>query len=123
MRSFTSSDGFVVRVGRDAESNDRLTLSAAPDDLWLHVAGTEGSHVVVLNPERLPRLPRQTVREAAALAAHFSKARGGTAVSVHYTAARNVSKRRGLPRGTVELHAFDSVKVRGELPAGVEPLA
>lgn len=103
-------------MGRDAEGNDELTLSADPDDFWLHVAGTEGSHVVVKNPDRVPRLPRATLREAAALAAYYSKARGARAAVVHYTEARHVSKRRRMPAGLVELSRWETVRVAAELP-------
>jgi len=103
-RRFVSPDGFVVLVGRTADDNDVLTFELArPHDFWLHVAGTSGSHVVVRNPERLERLPRDTVRFAASLAARHSKARGGGRVTVHLARRADVSKARGAPAGEVRL--------------------
>jgi predicted ribosome quality control (RQC) complex YloA/Tae2 family protein len=106
-----SPDGFTVLVGRTAEDNDVLSLRLArPHDFWLHVAGESGSHVVVLNPERLERLPRETVRFAAALAAGYSRARGAGRVAVHLARCADVGKRRGAPPGEVTLVRWTTVK-------------
>jgi len=109
---FTSSDGFEILVGRSARDNDALTFALAdPDDFWLHVAPTSGSHVVVRNPDHLARLPRATLREAAALAVHHSKSRGGGKVAVHVTRCRFVTKQRGAPPGQVQLKRYETVQV------------
>lgn len=109
-RRFVSPDGMTVLVGRTAADNDVLTFKlAAAHDVWLHVAGESGSHVVVRNPDRLERLPRETARFAAALAAGYSKARRGGRVAVHLTTCREVSKPRGAPAGQVALGRFTTV--------------
>lgn len=106
-------DGYEVLVGRAARDNDALTFgAAAPHDLWLHAAGHAGSHVIVKNPERLPRLPRAVVVRAAELAAWHSKAQGaGGKVEVHACRAADVSKVRGAPPGLVNIRNFESVRV------------
>ena len=105
-----SPDGMIVLIGRTARDNDVLSLKlAAPGDFWFHVAGESGSHVVVRNPDKLDTLPRETKRFAAALAAGYSKARRGGKVAVHMARARDVSKRRGLAPGKVQLRRFSSV--------------
>jgi predicted ribosome quality control (RQC) complex YloA/Tae2 family protein len=110
-RRFVSPDGLVVLVGKTAGDNDVLSLElAAPDDFWLHVAGTSGSHVVVRNPERLERLPRDTLRFAADLAARHSKARAGGQVTVHVARGRDVGKKRGAPAGEVTLARWTAVR-------------
>ena len=111
-RRFTSPDGLIVLVGKTAEDNDILSIKlAAPRDFWYHVAGESGSHVVVRNPENLPRLPRETQRFAAGLAAGYSKAKNGGQVVVHEAHCEDVSKPRGLPPGKVQLARWDSVRV------------
>lgn len=101
----------VVLVGRTAASNDVLTFKIGkPRDFWLHVAGQPGSHVIVLNPDNLDRLPRDTARFAAALAARHSKAKGGGQVAVHLTQCSEVRKPRGLPAGKVTLKKYKSVQ-------------
>ncbi len=109
---FVASDGAVVLVGRTARDNDILTFKlASQNDFWLHVAGETGSHVVVRNPQGLSRLPRDTLRFAAALAAGYSKAHKGGQVSVHYTRVREVKKPRGFSAGKVTLTRFESIQV------------
>ena len=109
-RRFVSQDGLTILVGRTAEDNDVLSLKmASPRDFWFHVAGESGSHVVVLNPDGLPRLPRETQRYAAALAAGYSKARRGGKVPVHVAQAGDVSKPRGLPPGKVQVRRSKNV--------------
>lgn len=106
-------DGFEILVGERARDNDELTFrEAAPKDLWLHVSGYPGSHVVVRNPDELPSIPRQVVERAAGLAAWHSKARyAGGKVEVHVCRAGDVSKPRGAPPGEVSLRRWDAVRV------------
>lgn len=112
-RVFRSPEGFVVLVGKSSEENDLLSISlASSDDFWYHLAGDSGSHVVVLNPDRLERLPREDERFAAGLAAGYSKARNAGNVAVHAAFARDVSKRRGQPPGEVTLAKWRTVNVK-----------
>ena len=105
-------EGFEVLIGKGDADNDQLTFKvAAPLDLWLHVANSPGSHVVVRNPERIADLPRGVIERAAELAAFFSKAREGGKVEVHYCRAADVSKPRGFAPGKVMLKQFKSVRV------------
>lgn len=110
-RRFISPDGMTVLVGRTATDNDLLTFQlGGPGDFWLHVASGSGSHVVVRNPQGLARLPRETERFAAALAAGYSKARHGGCVAVHLTTCSEVRKPRGLPPGMVVLQKWRNVQ-------------
>lgn len=103
-RRFESPDGLTVLVGRNATDNDILTFKlGSPDDWWLHAAGTSGAHVVVRNPDRLKRLPRDTLRFAAALAAGYSGARSAGRMAVHVAHCADVRKPRGAPPGTVSV--------------------
>lgn len=100
-RRFFSSDGREILVGRSSAGNVHLTFRLARShDLWLHVEGYGGSHVVVRNPKG-QSVPARTLREAAQLAAFFSKARNAGKVPVHYTAARFVKRAKGAKLGTV----------------------
>ncbi len=118
-RRFLSPDGFVVLVGRTASDNDVVTFKlGAPQDFWLHVSGESGSHVIVRNPDGVERLPRETLRFAAALAAGYSKARNAGRVAVHVAQCRDVRKPRGVPAGTVTLKQFTTVQVTPTRAAG-----
>ncbi len=111
-RRFVSPDGFTVLVGKSAADNDRLSLELCePWDFWFHLAGDSGSHVVVRNPDRLDRLPRDTERFAAALAAGYSKGRNARRAAVHAARGADVSKRRGQPPGEVTLARWRSLDV------------
>jgi predicted ribosome quality control (RQC) complex YloA/Tae2 family protein len=105
-------DGFTVLVGKSDEDNDALTFEVAePHDVWMHVAGYSGSHVVIRNPEQLPALPEPVLRRAAELAAWFSKGRAAKRVEVHVCRAGDVSKPRGLPAGKVLLARWTRLRV------------
>ena len=103
----------TILVGKSARDNDILSLKLGrPYDVWMHVAGESGSHVVVLNDDKLTRLPRDTQELAAGLAAGYSKARSGGNVTVHVATCADVGKQRGAPAGQVTLRRFNKVKVR-----------
>ena len=117
---FAIAAGRVARVGRSAADNDALTLRhARPDDLWLHVRGGAGSHVVVRNPGQ-GEVPRSVIEAAAAAAAWYSKARGAPRAEVHLCRAADVRKPRHAPAGLVELARWKRIKVRPAIPGGGE---
>lgn len=101
-----------VLAGRTDAANDRLSLRLArPDDLWFHVRGMPGSHVLLrARPDRTP--DRATQELAAAIAAAHSKARRAGTVAVACTEARHVSKPRGAEPGTVVIRRERILKVR-----------
>jgi predicted ribosome quality control (RQC) complex YloA/Tae2 family protein len=101
-----------VLAGRTDAANDRLSLRLArPGDLWFHIRGMPGSHVVLrVPPGAVPDRPTQEL--AAALAAYHSKARGAGIVAVSCTEARHVSKPSGAPPGTVTIRKESVLKVR-----------
>lgn len=103
---------WTLLVGASDADNDYLsTQVAAPEDWWFHVRGVPGSHVVLkARPDEEPG--RDTLRQAAAVAAYHSKARGAGAVPVHCTRARYVTKPRGVEVGTVEVAQGRLFKVR-----------
>jgi len=121
VKSFISSEGLSILVGKSSKDNDILTLKIAnSEDFWFHVAGYGGSHVVLRNPEKLAMPPRQSLLEAAQLAAYFSQARNAPKVEVHYTQRKFVSKPKGAKPGLVRLKEYKSVSVRPQLPGGGE---
>ena len=97
-----ASDGSRILVGRSNRQNDHLTFKTArPDDIWLHVKNAPGAHVI-LQPAGGGSAPSDTaLREAAALAAYFSSARGAGNVPVDWTRARHVRKPKGARPGMV----------------------
>ena len=111
-RRFVSSDGFPILVGRNNEGNDHLTLHVArSEDLWLHVQGRGGSHVVVRVQNRTGGIPRRTLLQAAQLAAYYSQARNEGKVEVSYTLKKYVRKPRKSPPGLVTITQEKTVLV------------
>ena len=104
--------GWQVLAGRTETANERLSLAVArPGDLWFHIRGMPGSHVVLRVPPGTT--PDRSARElAAAIAAFHSKGRGGGTVAVSCTDARHVSKPPGAKPGTVAIRKETVVKVR-----------
>ena len=111
-RRFVSSEGLPILVGRDNEGNDHLTLHLArSEDLWLHAEGFPGSHVVIRMQGRTGGVPRQTLVEAAKLAAYYSQARTHGKVAVSYTLKKHVRKPRKSPPGLVTITHEKSIVV------------
>ncbi len=121
-RLFRSLAGAEILVGRGAADNDRLTLRVAKgNDLWLHVRGQKGAHVVVRLPRKGAGPDQETLLDAAHLAAHFSDARGEPVVEVTHTRAKYVRKAKGSPPGAVTYSQDRTLNLRVE-PARTERL-
>jgi predicted ribosome quality control (RQC) complex YloA/Tae2 family protein len=108
----TLPDGWQVLVGRTDADNDYLSFRVArPEDWWFHVRGMPGSHVILQGPPGVDA-DRQTLTRAAAIAAYHSTARHAGVVPVSGTRARDVTKPRGAPAGTVQIRHERVFKVR-----------
>lgn len=103
-------------AGRSDADNDILSLKTArANDLWFHVRGVPGSHVILQGPAGEDPSPA-TIKQAAAIAAWHSKARNAGVVPVACTLAKYVSKPRGAKAGSVTIRKEKIVKVRPALP-------
>ena len=110
-RSYRSSGGLEIRVGRGARHNDDLTFHhSAPDDVWLHARHAAGAHVV-LRWQGKGNPPARDLAEAAILAAFHSKARNSGAVPVDWTLRKYVRKPRKAPPGEVSVERAKTVFV------------
>lgn len=108
--------GWIVLAGKTDAANDRLSLKIArPNDWWFHSRGTPGSHVI-LRARQEADPDRDTLRQAAAIAAYHSKARNARQVAVSCTQAKHVTKPRGAERGTVQIRKERVLKVKPGLP-------
>ena len=110
-RRFRSRDGLEILVGRSNAENERLTLRfARGNDLFLHVQGWAGSHVIVRTP-RGKSVPLETMLDAAALAVHYSKLRGASRAEVSATPRKYVRKITGGRPGEVALERYKTLVV------------
>jgi predicted ribosome quality control (RQC) complex YloA/Tae2 family protein len=121
-RHFSMDDGWNVYIGRNDRQNDELTTRFTKlSDLWLHVAGHPGSHVVIRRPDKTVQVPPAILKMAASLAVWFSRAKHTSFVDVHYTEARYVRKRRHSPPGEVVLERYKSIRVSPKSPHELFP--
>ncbi|MBO5788454.1 MAG: NFACT family protein [Clostridia bacterium] len=109
LKSFTTPSGYRLLVGMNNLQNEYLTFTVADrGDLWFHVKGMPGSHVVLCCAGEEPSEDDYTM--AAVVAAHYSRAKGkGTAVD--YTRVRELKRVPGAHPGFVVYHTNYSAYV------------
>ena len=95
---YVSADGIEIVVGKNSIQNDRLTLGAGGNETWLHAKDMPGSHVIIRTEGEVPL---ETLRQAALLAAWFSKGKNSSTVPVDYTLRKYVKKPSGAAPGKV----------------------
>lgn len=116
IKKFISSSGLEILVGQDDASNDYLSLKLADaNDLWFHVSGFPGSHVLLRCSST--EADKASIEDAARLAAWFSKMRNGKNVAVHYCLAQNVTKPSRAKAGTVNIKQAKKIKINPVLIA------
>ncbi|MDO7486703.1 NFACT family protein [Peribacillus sp. NPDC096622] len=98
LETYYATDGDLIFVGKNNKQNDYLTNKfARRDEIWLHTKDIPGSHVVIRNEAP----SEKTIKEAAVLAAFFSKAKQSSSVPVDFTQVRHVKKPNGSKPGFV----------------------
>lgn len=118
-RTFISSDGFEILVGKRAKDNDHLTFKIAKSlDTWMHAADYPGSHVVIRNRDR-KEIPPTTLLEAAQLAAFYSQGKAQPKAAVHHTLKKFVNKPKGAAPGLVSLASFKTLLVEPIVPESI----
>jgi predicted ribosome quality control (RQC) complex YloA/Tae2 family protein len=117
-RRFTSRDGLTILVGRGGAENDELTFRLARgNDVFLHVSGRPGPHVVIRTLPGRP-VPPETLFDAAQLALYYSltsrhatRFEEGFAADVDYVEVKHVRKPRGARPGAVLLARHQTLRV------------
>ncbi|MBI4364053.1 MAG: DUF814 domain-containing protein [Candidatus Latescibacteria bacterium] len=118
-RTYVTSDGWEVWVGRSNTENDLITHRMSnPHDYWFHVVGAPGSHVILRRPARNSTPKPSTLAEAAQIAAYFSKARKQSRVPVIYTERKFVSKPKRAKPGQALCTRERELLVRPRKPDG-----
>jgi predicted ribosome quality control (RQC) complex YloA/Tae2 family protein len=104
-------NGFIIYLGRDAKSNDYLTFNMADkEDIWLHVKGVPGSHVIIRVRENLPT--DDIIKYAAEIAKKNSKSSKDNNVTVVYCQRRFVKKEVGMNDGQVKVDYINSYEIK-----------
>ncbi len=104
-------EDWVILVGKNAKSNDELTLKVATkNDLWLHARDVSGSHVVIKHrPGHI--YSSNVIEYAAGLAAYNSKRKSDSLCPVIYTPKKFVRKVKGSPPGQVVVEKEEVIMV------------
>jgi predicted ribosome quality control (RQC) complex YloA/Tae2 family protein len=112
IRRFTSSTGFEMLCGKSGLGNDLIVRKYAKEgDVWFHASGVPGSHVLIKSAGRLKELTDATIKEAAQIAAWYSKSQGAAKAEVVYTDAKNVKKPKGAKPGSVTITGYKTIIV------------
>jgi predicted ribosome quality control (RQC) complex YloA/Tae2 family protein len=100
VRRYQSSEGLEIFCGKHNIGNDYLLRKLARgNDLWFHVQGLPGSHVLLKVGPKEPKF--NSIQEAAMIAAHYSRGRESGRIAVDYTPAKNIHKPKGARPGFV----------------------
>ena len=103
-------DDFVILLGKDAKSNDYLTfMMAENDDIWMHVKGFPGSHLVIKIKNNLPT--ETLLKACAQMAKKNSKADKEDQVSVVYCKRKFVKKEPGMNDGQVKVDYLNAAEI------------
>ena len=111
-RTFKTSGGFEVLVGRSNVQNDQLTKKSDKRDYWFHTQHIHGSHVILRCAGLTPG--DEDLREAAMLAAYFSQAKESSSVPVDYCPVKFVKKPAGARPGMVTYDNYRTLYVTPE---------
>ena len=99
-RCWWTPEGIEIRVGRGAADNDALTFRHSKgNDVWMHVRGRPGAHVVIRTPGAAPSPPLLQI--AAQLALVQSGLADGAREEVVWTRVKHVRKAKGMAPGKV----------------------
>lgn len=92
-------DGYTIYYGKSAAANEEVTFNIAePNDIWLHVKGVPGSHVVIKNNSK--QIDENIINYAAKIATINSKS-NSSKQAVVWTLAKNVYKKPTMDLGEV----------------------
>ncbi|RYZ70225.1 MAG: DUF814 domain-containing protein, partial [Proteobacteria bacterium] len=91
-KRFSSKEGLTILVGRNSKENLELTTRLARgNDLWFHVKGRPGAHVVIILRDR-KNASLETMLDAAMLTIFYSGGKEWGKTEVDYTFRKFVKK-------------------------------
>lgn len=113
LKKATTPSGYQVFWGSNNRDNDYLSRRLLkPNDLWFHVKGLPGAHVVLKINGDMKDVKEEDTLFAAAIAAGYSKARNATKVEVIVSLGQDVSHPKGYRPGLVQIGSYRSVNVK-----------
>ena len=120
-KRYRTEDGLEIWVGRNDAGNDYLTTRLARgNDLFFHLDGYPGSHVVLRTDGRTDPSAK-SILDSCELAVHFSKMKNAGSVDVHVAPIKDVKKPRGVKAGLVYVRGGKSIRLK-RIPERLEKI-
>ena len=111
-KRYRTEEGLEIWVGRCDEGNDYLTTRLARgNDLFFHLDGYPGSHVVLRTEGRTDPSSKSVI-DACELAVHFSKMKNAGTADVHVASIKDVKKPKGAKAGLVYVRGGKSIRLK-----------
>ena len=111
-KRYRTDEGLEIWVGKNDEGNDYLTARLARgNDLFFHLEGYPGSHVVLRTGGRLDP-PPSSLLDACELAVHFSRLKAAGSADVHVAPVKDVKKPKGAKPGLVYVRRGKTIHLR-----------
>ncbi len=111
-KRYRTQDGLEIWVGKSDAGNDYLTTRLARgNDLFFHLEGYPGSHVI-LRTEGRSDAPAGAVLDACELAVHFSKMKNAGSADVHVAPVKDIKKPKGAKPGLVYVRKGKTIHLR-----------
>jgi predicted ribosome quality control (RQC) complex YloA/Tae2 family protein len=111
-KRYRTQDGLEIWVGKSDAGNDYLTTRLARgNDLFFHLEGYPGSHVI-LRTEGRPDPPSGALLDACELAVHFSKLKHAGSADVHVAPVKEVKKPKGAKPGLVYVRKGKTIRLK-----------
>ncbi len=107
---------YEVWIGKSAKGNDEMLSLSHKEDIWFHVRGASGSHVIIRNQGKTDWPDQQVILKAASYAAAYSRQSGSSMVPVMIAKRKHVRKPKGALPGQVTV-----TKERVEMVAPLKP--
>ncbi|WP_027186218.1 NFACT RNA binding domain-containing protein [Desulfovibrio inopinatus] len=100
VRLFKTDDDFMVLRGKNDKANHRLlSRLSSPFDLWFHVEGGPGAHVILKRDHPGQDVPRRSLEQAAVLAGLSSFRKNDAKAEVIVALVKNVRTVKGAAMG------------------------
>jgi len=81
----------LIKIGKNAEENDKIIKEAKQTDLWFHLSGLPSCHVIISCSKEFP-VNKQMINHCSLLVKENTKYKDLAKVTVNYTEIKNVKR-------------------------------
>jgi len=106
MKQFTINE-FVLKIGNNANENDKLLNEANQNDIWFHLENNPSPHGILFVQEDVPN--SNTIFQCASYIKEYSKQKNLKNVKIIYTQRKFIKKTKTI--GTVIVSKKNIIKV------------